>query len=61
MATNVKTTFSTTLTTVPNDALIMREETFGPVVPVVTFDDLETAIRLANDTEYGLVRWCQHK
>jgi succinate-semialdehyde dehydrogenase / glutarate-semialdehyde dehydrogenase len=47
----------TVLTNVPNDALMMCEETFGPVVPVVAFDDLEMAIRLANDTEYGLVAY----
>jgi succinate-semialdehyde dehydrogenase / glutarate-semialdehyde dehydrogenase len=47
----------TVLTNVPNDALMMREETFGPVVPVVSFDDLGEAIQLANDTEYGLVAY----
>ncbi|MEO5665727.1 MAG: aldehyde dehydrogenase family protein [Nocardioides sp.] len=33
---------------------IWREEVFGPVVAVMAFDDEEDAIRLANDTEYGL-------
>ncbi|PUA82884.1 aldehyde dehydrogenase family protein [Nocardioides currus] len=33
---------------------IWREEVFGPVVAVMPFDDEEDAIRLANDTEYGL-------
>jgi succinate-semialdehyde dehydrogenase/glutarate-semialdehyde dehydrogenase len=33
---------------------IMREETFGPVLPVVPFDTDDEAIRLANDSEYGL-------
>ncbi len=33
---------------------IVREEVFGPVLAVMTFDDLEEAIRLANDTAYGL-------
>ena len=33
---------------------IMREEIFGPVVAVVPFDDLDGAIGIANDTEYGL-------
>ena len=33
---------------------IWREEVFGPVVAVMAFDDEEEAVRLANDTEYGL-------
>ncbi|MFN8642933.1 MAG: aldehyde dehydrogenase family protein [Candidatus Binatia bacterium] len=33
---------------------IMREETFGPVVPVMAVADVEEAIRLANDSPYGL-------
>lgn len=33
---------------------IMCEETFGPVLPVMPFDTDEEAIRLANDSEYGL-------
>ena len=33
---------------------IMREETFGPVLPVMPFDNDEEAIRLANDSDYGL-------
>jgi succinate-semialdehyde dehydrogenase/glutarate-semialdehyde dehydrogenase len=42
------------LADVPLDAAILRTETFGPVVCVVPFDDLEQAIELANGTEYGL-------
>ena len=33
---------------------VMREETFGPVIPVTVFDTIEEAVRLANDTDYGL-------
>jgi succinate-semialdehyde dehydrogenase/glutarate-semialdehyde dehydrogenase len=33
---------------------IAREETFGPVLPVSSFNDDEEAVRLANDSEYGL-------
>jgi succinate-semialdehyde dehydrogenase/glutarate-semialdehyde dehydrogenase len=33
---------------------IMREETFGPVLPIMPFDDDAEAVRLANDSEYGL-------
>ena len=35
------------------DSLILREETFGPVAPVVVFDTEEEALRLANASEYG--------
>jgi len=33
---------------------VVRQEIFGPVVPIVQFDDLDEAIALANDSEYGL-------
>jgi acyl-CoA reductase-like NAD-dependent aldehyde dehydrogenase len=36
---------------------IMREETFGPVAPVMPFKDLDEALRLANDTPYGLAAY----
>lgn len=36
------------------DMEIIRREVFGPVVPVVAFDELEEAIHFANDSEYGL-------
>jgi len=33
---------------------VMREETFGPVLPIMPFDSDADAVRLANDSEYGL-------
>ena len=33
---------------------IMQEETFGPVLPVMPFEDIDEAVRLANDTSFGL-------
>jgi succinate-semialdehyde dehydrogenase/glutarate-semialdehyde dehydrogenase len=36
---------------------ILDEEIFGPVAPIVTFDDEDDAVRLANATEYGLVSY----
>jgi succinate-semialdehyde dehydrogenase/glutarate-semialdehyde dehydrogenase len=48
---------ATVLVDVPADAGILREEIFGPVAPVVVFDTEEEAVRLANDTEYGLVAY----
>jgi aspartate-semialdehyde dehydrogenase len=47
----------TLLCEVPDDALIMREETFGPVAAVVPFDTEEEVVARANDTEYGLVAY----
>jgi succinate-semialdehyde dehydrogenase/glutarate-semialdehyde dehydrogenase len=39
------------------DARILREEAFGPVAPVTTFETEEEALRQANDTEFGLVAY----
>jgi succinate-semialdehyde dehydrogenase/glutarate-semialdehyde dehydrogenase len=47
----------TVLAGVSEDALIFREETFGPVAPVVAFNDESDAIRLANATPYGLAAY----
>jgi len=44
----------TVLADVTHEMRIMREETFGPVLPVMPFDSDGEAVRLANDSEYGL-------
>ncbi|MGH9453454.1 MAG: aldehyde dehydrogenase [Terriglobia bacterium] len=44
----------TVVTGCRQDMEIIRREVFGPVVPVVTFDDLDEAIAYANDSDYGL-------
>jgi acyl-CoA reductase-like NAD-dependent aldehyde dehydrogenase len=44
----------TALTDVTHEMKIMREETFGPVMPVMKYKTEEDAVRLANDTIYGL-------
>lgn len=47
----------TVLVDVPHEALVMREETFGPVAPIATFASVQEAISLANSTPYGLVAY----
>ncbi len=47
----------TILANVPGDALIFREETFGPVAPLFRFSTEEEAIAMANDTEFGLASY----
>ena len=44
----------TVLVDVPHDAEINREEIFGPVAPITTFETEDEAVAKANDTEYGL-------
>ena len=44
----------TVFVNVKNDMTIAREEIFGPVLSVITYEDEEDAIKIANDTEYGL-------
>lgn len=44
----------TVLSNVDHGMRVMREETFGPVMPVMAFDREEEAVRLANDSDYGL-------
>ncbi|MFC4521446.1 aldehyde dehydrogenase family protein [Cupriavidus pinatubonensis] len=47
----------TVFANVSNDATIAREEIFGPVLAMIPYDDEEDAIRIANDTEYGLAAY----
>lgn len=50
--------FSPTILTDTNtDMMIWKEETFGPVMPVMIFHDEDEAVHLANDTEYGLAAY----
>ena len=44
----------TVLTGVTQDMSVMRDETFGPIVPIMGFDAPDDAVRLANDTAFGL-------
>jgi succinate-semialdehyde dehydrogenase/glutarate-semialdehyde dehydrogenase len=47
----------TVLSEVPKNAKLLKDEIFGPVAPVASFDDEQQAIDAANDTEYGLVAY----
>lgn len=47
----------TVLTNVSHDALIFNDETFGPVAPLFKFETEEEAIKLANDTPFGLASY----
>ncbi len=44
----------TVLTDVTADMGVIRDETFGPVIPVTLYDDIDDAVRQANDSIYGL-------
>lgn len=44
----------TVLTGVTHDMLVMQEETFGPIMPIMAFETTEQAIELANDSMFGL-------
>ncbi|WP_406109172.1 aldehyde dehydrogenase [Streptomyces sp. NBC_01003] len=52
----------TVLVDVDNTMRVVREEIFGPVVAIMPFDTEDEAVRLANDTEYGLAAgvWTTH-
>ena len=47
----------TVLTDIAGDARVRSEEIFGPVAPIITFSDEEEGLRIANDTEFGLVAY----
>ncbi|WP_163134375.1 NAD-dependent succinate-semialdehyde dehydrogenase [Agarivorans sp. Alg241-V36] len=47
----------TIMTDVSNDMPIAKNEIFGPVAPLIMFEDEQQAIELANDTEYGLAAY----
>ena len=47
----------TVLAGVSGDARVLKEEIFGPVAPVTSFDSEQEAVAAANDTEYGLVAY----
>jgi succinate-semialdehyde dehydrogenase / glutarate-semialdehyde dehydrogenase len=51
----------TVLAGVPDGARVLKEEIFGPVAPVASFDSEDDAIAAANDTEYGLVAYVYTK
>ena len=46
--------YPTVLTDVTPDMNIAREETFGPVAPIITVEDADEAVRVANDSRFGL-------
>jgi acyl-CoA reductase-like NAD-dependent aldehyde dehydrogenase len=53
----------TVLADVTHDMRIMNEETFGPVLPIMPFDTEDEAVRLANQSPYGLAAsvWTSHR
>ena len=44
----------TVVADVPEDSRLVREEQFGPILPILKFTDIDDAVRRANDTRYGL-------
>lgn len=51
----------TVLTDVNHNMLVMTEETFGPVAPIMSVSNVDEAIKLANDSRYGLVSYAYTK
>lgn len=52
---------ATVLTDVPANAEILKDEIFGPVAAIVTFENEDELIRMSNDTEYGLAAYLYTK
>jgi succinate-semialdehyde dehydrogenase / glutarate-semialdehyde dehydrogenase len=46
---------------VVHGSALTRNEVFGPVAPIVTFEDEDEGVRMANDTEYGLISYVYAK
>jgi succinate-semialdehyde dehydrogenase/glutarate-semialdehyde dehydrogenase len=51
----------TVLADVTEDMVIYRDETFGPIAPVILFDEEDEVIKMANDTDYGLAAYLYTK
>ncbi|MEL6472678.1 MAG: aldehyde dehydrogenase family protein, partial [Pseudomonadota bacterium] len=49
----------TVFANVTNDMTIAREEIFGPVLCILPYEDVDHAVEMANDTEYGLAGYVQ--
>lgn len=47
----------TVLTGVQHGSTLTRTEIFGPVAPIITFDEVDEAVSMANDTEHGLIAY----
>lgn len=47
----------TVISNVSDDMIVMTDETFGPLIPIQTFSDVNDAIAKANDSEYGLAAY----
>lgn len=47
----------TIATDITPDMLIMKEEPFCPVLPIIGYDDIDDALRMGNDTQYGLAAY----
>ncbi|MEH6473932.1 MAG: aldehyde dehydrogenase family protein, partial [Halopseudomonas sp.] len=47
----------TVITQIPAEADILHQEIFGPVAPIVPFDDIDQMVAMANDTEFGLAAY----